>query len=270
MFSNCSSLTTAPALPATTLANSCYYQMFSGCKALTTTPALPATTLTDWCYRDMFQGCSSLTSCDYVIKEGTTFASNCYNNMYGNTGLIPEYVKQIDFTDEATIQSGVCIGLFSNTPVTDEYLRTVLPINEETGNIYLPVMNLANNCYERMFSVCSSLTTAPELPATTLASGCYNSMFTNSNKLTTAPELPATTLATQCYGNMFYGCRKLNYIKADFIEYSNNNNEFTSWVSNVSTTGTFVMNPNATYNVDEIRGTSGIPTNWTVTTSTES
>jgi hypothetical protein len=34
MFYGCTSLTTAPALPATTLANYCYYYMFYGCTSL--------------------------------------------------------------------------------------------------------------------------------------------------------------------------------------------------------------------------------------------
>ena len=37
-------------LPATTLANSCYYSMFYGCTSLTTAPELPATNLADYCY----------------------------------------------------------------------------------------------------------------------------------------------------------------------------------------------------------------------------
>ena len=40
MFKNCSSLTQAPALPATTLADSCYGSMFSGCTSLTQAPAI--------------------------------------------------------------------------------------------------------------------------------------------------------------------------------------------------------------------------------------
>ena len=32
-------------------------------------------------------------------------------------------------------------------------------------------------CFSRLFSQCSSLTTAPELPATTLKVWCYNGMF---------------------------------------------------------------------------------------------
>ena len=60
MFNGCTSLTTAPALPATTLASNCYNSMFEGCTSLTTAPALPATTLKDNCYNSMFEGCTSL------------------------------------------------------------------------------------------------------------------------------------------------------------------------------------------------------------------
>ena len=50
LFYNCSSLTQAPELPSTTLANRCYTNMFSGCKYLTQAPELPATTLAGYCY----------------------------------------------------------------------------------------------------------------------------------------------------------------------------------------------------------------------------
>jgi len=42
LFYNCTALTTAPKLPATTLTRYCYNSMFQGCTALTTAPALPA------------------------------------------------------------------------------------------------------------------------------------------------------------------------------------------------------------------------------------
>ena len=54
MFGDCTSLTTAPELPATTLANHCYRFMFRGCTSLTTAPELPATTLVSNCYGTMF------------------------------------------------------------------------------------------------------------------------------------------------------------------------------------------------------------------------
>ena len=62
LFYGCTSLTTAPRLPATTLASHCYFDMFHGCTSLTTAPELPATTLATYCYFDMFRGCTSLTS----------------------------------------------------------------------------------------------------------------------------------------------------------------------------------------------------------------
>ena len=91
MFSGCTSLTTAPALPATTLAGSCYYSMFQGCTSLTTVPELPATTLASSCYRYMFYDCTSLTIAPAL--PATTLADGCYRYMfYGCTALtaVPE------------------------------------------------------------------------------------------------------------------------------------------------------------------------------------
>ena len=69
-------------LPATTLADSCYYRMFNGCTGLTVAPELPATVLSNGCYSFMFYGCTGLT----VAPElpATTLANNCYSNMFYN------------------------------------------------------------------------------------------------------------------------------------------------------------------------------------------
>ena len=85
MFQNCSSLTQAPALPATTLTERCYYYMFKGCTSLTQAPALPATTLAGYCYYGMFSGCTSLAQAPAL--QATTLATNCYNSMFYNTSL---------------------------------------------------------------------------------------------------------------------------------------------------------------------------------------
>ena len=86
MFYDCSSLTTAPELPATTLAANCYRYMFCNCASLTTAPALPATTLADYCYNNMFRGCTALTTAPAL--PATTLASNCYTSMFnGCTAL---------------------------------------------------------------------------------------------------------------------------------------------------------------------------------------
>jgi hypothetical protein len=86
MFYGCKSLTTAPSLPATTLANYCYCNMFNGCTSLTTPPSLPATTLANQCYRFMFYGCTSLTTPPSL--PATELASYCYRAMFsGCTAL---------------------------------------------------------------------------------------------------------------------------------------------------------------------------------------
>ena len=150
---------------------------------------------------------------------------------------------------------------------------------------FLPATTLSYYCYDSMFYGCSNLTTAPELPATDLKSYCYTSMF-RSCGLTTPPVLPATTLAQGCYLRMFYGCSKmsqapallaevlfpncyqwmfcectkLNYIKMLATDISATNC-LSNWASNVASTGIFVKNPDATW---EVYGNSGIPNGWTV------
>ena len=130
----------------------------------------------------------------------------------------------------------------------------------------LPATELAESCYSDMFSGCTSLTTVPALlPATTLASSCYRSMFEDCTGLTTTPELPATTLAESCYSNMFNDCSNLNYIKMLATDISASSC-LSSWVSGVSSTGTFVKNANMT---SLPSGSSGIPSGWTVVNDVE-
>ena len=101
MFKNCTSLTIAPELPATTLTRSCYNDMFYGCTSLTIAPELSATTLAEYCYIGMFQGCASLTTPPTL--PATTLAYQCYSGMFlGCTSLttIPEL--------PATVLTGSC------------------------------------------------------------------------------------------------------------------------------------------------------------------
>ena len=87
MFRGCTSLISAPELPATTLAKNCYKNMFQGCTSLISAPELPATTLTNNCYKNMFQGCASLISAPEL--PATTLADFCYQNMFRDcTSLI--------------------------------------------------------------------------------------------------------------------------------------------------------------------------------------
>ena len=130
-------------------------------------------------------------------------------------------------------------------------------------NLSLPATILANYCYYGMFKGCTSLTTAPVLPAIWLVRYCYNSMFQGCTSLTTAPVLPATMFDNSCYNSMFQGCSSLNYIKAMFTTTPSSTYTY-NWVDGVSSSGTFVKNSAATWNVT---GNNGIPSGWTVETA---
>lgn len=69
LFKDCSSLTTAPLFPTTTLFGYDYRDIFYGCTSLTTAPKLPATTLVNNCYRNLFYGCSSLKALDVAFTS---------------------------------------------------------------------------------------------------------------------------------------------------------------------------------------------------------
>ena len=243
LFRGCTSLATAPELPATTLINGCYAGMFEGCTSLTTAPSLPATALTEHCYYYMFEGCTSLTTTPSL--PATTLAFGCYDSMFkGCTNLtsIP--------TLSATTLANYCYsGMFQGCTSL-----TTVPSN------YLPATTLADYCYNFMFGDCTSLTSAPSLPATTLSDSCYRVMFTRCTSLTTAPDLPATTLVTQCYYYMFQGCTSLNYVKCLATNISATDCTH-SWLNNVASSGTFVKNSSMS---SWPSGISGIPSNWSV------
>ena len=190
MFCGCTSLINAPELPATTLASYCYEFMFSGCTNIITAPELPATTLASYCYWDMFENCTSLVNAPEL--PATTLAERCYEHMFEKCTSLVTAPKL-----PATTLAEYCYyGMFV-------YCKSLVNAPE------LPATTLAPSCYLTMFEGCKSLVNAPELPATTLANECYSGMFIGCTSIVTAPELPATTLAPSCYSNMFDGCTSL-------------------------------------------------------------
>ena len=191
----------------------------------------------------LFYDCAGLISAENLILPATTLADNCYARMFSNCISL----TTAPVLPATTLAGGCYFGMFANC--------TSLTTAPE-----LPVTTLAKSCYSNMFEGCTSLTKTPELPTTTLAQSCYYCMFSNCTSLTTAPELPATTLASYCYQTMFYGCTSLNYIKCLATDISASNCT-SSWVSGVSSTGTFVKNPNM---AGWTTGNNGIPANWTV------
>jgi len=240
LFYNCSVLTSAPELPAITLADYCYSNMFRGCYSLTSAPDLPATTLSDYCYYQMFYNCSRLTAAPDL--PATTLARSCYSGMFAVCSSLTTAPEL-----PATTLAVTCYAnMFENC-------MSLVTAPE------LPATKMTVNCYAYMFRYCQSLTTAPALPATTLASTCYAGMFQSCTKLSEAPELPAAKLVSYCYQSMFESCTRLSYIKMMATDVSASSC-LNNWVSGVNSTGTFVKNQKATLET----GVSGIPEGWKV------
>ena len=91
MFSGCTSLTTAPELPATALTRICYSNMFADCINLLDAPELPATTLLDMCYSYMFKNCANI---NYVKCLATDIsADSCLQNWVDGVSTTGTFVK---------------------------------------------------------------------------------------------------------------------------------------------------------------------------------
>ena len=138
MFCDCTSLTTAPALPATTLDDYCYGCMFVGCTSLTTAPALPATTLANGCYLSMFSHCTSLTQAPAL--PATTLASRCYEGMF----LLCSSLTSAPELPATTLANYCYYNMFSDC--------TSLMIAPT-----LPAMTLGKSCYKNMFFNCPNV-----------------------------------------------------------------------------------------------------------------
>ncbi|MBQ1759569.1 MAG: hypothetical protein IIZ94_07795 [Prevotella sp.] len=84
-------------------------------------------------------------------------------------------------------------------------------------------------------------------------------MFQGCTSLTKSPEICATSIGNWTFDWMFYGCSNLSEIKFHYngtlsSTYSGD------WVNGVAATGIFYYNGSQT-----ARGTSAIPTGWTIT-----
>ena len=108
MFSGCTGLTVAPELPATTLAENCYYLMFSNCTGLVSVPCLPAPVLVEGCYGFMFNMCTSLK---YVKCLATDIsATDCTDWWFYSVPAGGTFVKAAGMDGWPTGISGIPSG----------------------------------------------------------------------------------------------------------------------------------------------------------------
>lgn len=295
LFMNCTSLTTAPELPATTLEHACYYEMFGGCTSLTEAPELPATTLAESCYAFMFASCRSLTTAP--VLPATTLAKYCYNGMFQTCTNLTTAPTLPVITAAYGCYRAMFKGCTSLTtapqlPATTIYEECYKSMFEDCTSLTiapeLPATILSTNCYDYMFKGCTSLSTAPVIQSTSTApycyrgmfmgctslttppalqatslvwSECYSYMFSGCTSLTTAPELPAVNLSSFCYLRMFQGCSTLSSVKIGSTSWNTSNSR--EWLSGAAASGT-IYAPTGSEIANYSDNDSGVPSGWTV------
>lgn len=246
LFQNCKAMTSAPDLPAETLANDCYQSMFQNCTNLVKAPALPAETLNEFCYASMFDGCTNLKIAPEL--PATKLADYCYRSMFSDC-------RSLDTAPTLSVET-LANSCYSTMFKGCTSLKTA-PV--------LPAKSLKEYCYSKMFLGCTSLENAPALLATVLAENCYSNMFQNCTSLESAPELPATKLAEYCYKEMFKGCKKLSSVTmlaSDQIK--NNFNCCLYWLNDAGTndgiTRTLIVLDEDAYNM--LVNKNYLPASW--------
>ena len=173
LFKNCKALTTAPDLPATVLADYCYYGMFDMCENLVNAPALPAETLAGYCYTAMFQACTNLETPPTLPAK--TLKDHCYSSMFWGC---------------ENLETAPTLPAETLTPAC--YNTMFLSCTKLKTAPQLPATTLAVCCYQQMFYGCTSLETAPALPAETLAGSCYQGMFKGCTNLSSVTMMASS------------------------------------------------------------------------------
>ena len=242
-FNNCTSLTTAPALPSTTIRSKAYSHIFDNCTSLTTAPALPSTDLFEECYSYAFYNCTSLL--ETPALPSVSVPKSAYKNMFCNCTSL-RIVSNISST---TIGSHGMDSMFRNCSSI-----TAIPT--------LNIISVSEYALYHIFDSCTSLISVQsKLPCQILKPSCYSYAFYNCSSLRTAPELPAGTIESSSYSYMFANCRNLSEVKVYAQNWSTS--DTSNWLQNVSATGDF-------YNLGGAQiptGISGIPQGWNEYTS---
>ena len=127
LFWNCTVLTSAPDLPATTLAKYCYYSMFNDCRSLKVAPALPATTLAANCYENMFICCSNLQEAPEL--PATNLTNSCYYSMFERCSSL----KKAPALPAQTLES-VCYTSMFNGCTNLSSVTMLAPSNQILGD----------------------------------------------------------------------------------------------------------------------------------------
>lgn len=204
-----------------------------------------------------------------VLGDGFQFASSSRDVEYNCNGEGWETLSRRDYSPSFMVGDFVSVKcVLKRNEIFGIFETNGIPFNLRGNALSLIYGDeIINNIegypyvFRNLFSTIVGLQHVEEgfLPATILSEGCYTGMFFNST-IMTAPELPAPTLVYKCYQDMYNMCSRLNYIKMLATDISAGNC-LSYWVNDVASTGTFVKNPDATW---DVVGGNGVPRGWTV------
>ena len=112
----------------------------------------------------------------------------------------------------------------------------------DVHNLVLPLTSATKQCFNSMFSGCSSIELSPVIPNATR---------------------PQSTISSPSgvYDSMFNGCSNLNYVKSMVLDYGFFNTDFTDWLNNTQSNGTFIKPSAASFGLSS---STYVPSSWTI------
>ena len=219
LFKECNMLASAPSFAATSIDNNtyCYCRMFEYCSSLTTAPKLPALYAPDYAYQNMFFCCFNLSSAGDISAK--TLGVKACESMFAacqNLKATPKF-------DFETINTRSCQSMFTgctSLTSTPSLKFNTIP-RESCENMFSNCRSLVNagdilatsvaqqGC-TYMFEGCTSLVNPPNLYFEEMGGMCCQDMFRNCTSLTSSPEIKALVIGSGACERMFSGCEALS------------------------------------------------------------
>lgn len=255
-------------LPATTLTNYCYRAMFSKATSLTTPPALPATTLAQGVYWYMFEECPITTAPDLLATE---LVKECYGYMFTQCRSL-NYIKCLAITGFSSSQC--LVGWTTNVARNGTFVKDVdAPIASgywTTGTAGIPTSwlvydNMAVASPEISYDGFSEITLTC---STTQASIYYKLNQTGSYTQYTSPITISATTYIEAYAE--FGGQESRVVSQNCVYVSTvpleaSNRDLTDWVyNNQNITTPYSVNAIDGHSSSYAKGTFNFETTFTL------
>lgn len=244
MFYGCTSLASAPALPAMDVRIGSYMSMFGRCTSLTEAPALPATAIKNRSYEGMFMGCTSLTKATPILPT-VNVPQQAYRYMYSGCVALTDAGEM----SGVMYGGGACASMFEGCTS----LVNPLIITPTFGGI-----SVGNQGFLTMFKNCTSLERVVNVTFNTIGINGLAYIYQGCTSLVYSGSIKCANAASGAYNNLFNGCSNMRYIIATDLSY--NAEAYVEWTTGLPDSGVFVKNTS----VDWPRGINGIPEGWIV------